>query len=160
MEEVIVNGLLHGEYELTMDDKNRLLIPADLRRSLNPTDDATTLFIKLGVNNVPWMYSAARWMQLASEGDPGMDPGFDDLERQHLHYAMTSKADWDKQGRVVIPERILRKTGTGKDVMLVGSKDHLELWNRAAWEQYTDELLAMQAQRRKAHQTQQPQGTV
>lgn len=155
-----MTGLLYGEYELTLDDKNRMLVPAELRRSLNPTEDCTTLFIKLGTNGVPWLYSAARWAQVTSEGESGMDPGDDILMHQHFHYGMTSKSDWDKQGRVVIPERILRKTHIDKEVMLVGIKDHLELWNRAAWEQHTDELLTMYAQRRKAHQTQQPQGSV
>lgn len=161
VEEGTVNtGLLYGEYELTLDDKNRLLIPAEYRRSLNPTDESTTFFIKLGKNNRPWMYSSARWLELASAGSSGMDPGDEDLERDHFNYGMTSKLDWDKQGRVVIPERILRKTGTGKEVMLVGIRDHLELWNRAAWEQYTDELLARHAERGKSRQAQQPQGGV
>ncbi len=152
-------GVLHGEYELTLDEKNRLLIPADIRRRLNPTD-GTSFFIKLGTNGVPWIYSSARWNEIASEGESGMDLGGDQLDHIHFHYAMTYEVEWDKQGRAVIPERILRKTGIGKEVMLVGSKDHLELWNRAAWEEHTDALLQMFASRRKAGQVQQSQGTV
>ena len=153
-------SLLFGEYELTLDDKNRLLIPSDLRRRLNPTDGQTEFFIKLGTNNVPWIYSSSRWAEISSEGDTGMDLSDEQLNHLHFHFAMTHQLEWDKQGRAVIPERLLRKTKTGKDVMLVGSKDHLELWNRAAWEVRTDALLAMYSSRGKTSQAQQTQGTV
>jgi MraZ protein len=145
-------SLLHGEYELTLDDKNRLLIPAEIRRRLNLTDDRTTFFIKLGRNGRPWFYSATRWAELARVGDTGMDLDGADLDRIHLHYAMTHELEWDKQGRTVIPERILRKTSTGKEVMLIGAMDHLELWNRAAWEEHMDGLIATQTQQGKTRQ--------
>lgn len=153
-------GLLFGEYELTLDDKNRLLIPAGVRRSLNPTEDSSLFFIKLGRNGRPWVYSKARWAELSAIGDAGMDPNDEDLERLHFNYGMTYELEWDKQGRVVIPDRMLRKTSTSKEVMLVGVRDHLEIWNRAAWEEYTDELLAKQAQRGKAPQAPVSQGSV
>jgi MraZ protein len=153
-------SLLHGEYELTLDDKNRLLIPAEIRRRLNSTDERGVFFIKLGTNGVPWLYSASRWTDLASGGVSGMDPGDEQLDHDHFHYGMTYELEWDKQGRAVIPDRMLRKTGIGKEVMLVGIKDHLELWNRAAWEEHTDALLAMYAQRGKTRQAQVPQGNV
>ena len=90
--------LLHGEYELTLDDKNRLLIPAEIRRRLNPTDDRNVFFIKLGINGVPWVYPASKWLEMASEGDSGMDPGAERLDHDHFHYGMTYELEWDKQG--------------------------------------------------------------
>lgn len=153
-------GLLHGEYELTLDEKNRLLIPAEIRRRLNPTDGQSAFFIKLGNNNVPWLYSTSRFAEVTAGNNPGMDPSDEELDRLHFDYAMTYELEWDKQGRAVVPERLLRKTGTGKDVMLVGSKDHLELWNKDAWEQRMDALVAARAMRGKTHQTQQSQGGV
>ena len=45
--------VLFGEYELTVDDKNRLLVPAEIRRSI-PPDYGETLFLVMGTNRVPW----------------------------------------------------------------------------------------------------------
>ena len=135
-----------------MDDKNRLLIPADVRRKLNPTDGQTEFVIKLGINGVPWIYSSSRWEQIASEGDIGMDPTVEQLNHLHFHYATTHQLEWDKQGRAVVPDPLLKMTKTGKDVTLVGSRDHLELWNRAAWAERTEALLAMYASRGKTSQ--------
>jgi len=149
---------LTGEYELTLDEKNRLLIPADIRRRLNPTEDRGVLFIKLGKNGVPWLYSAAKWAQIASVGDTGMDPDEDTRNLIHFHFAMTYEIEWDKQGRAVIPERILRRTKIGRELMLVGSADHLELWNRAAWEDHMDAVYDTLAKPGKTRQAQQPQG--
>ena len=39
----------------------------------------------------------------------------------------------DKQGRVLLPAPLLRYGKLTKDVTVVGSNDHLEIWDRAAW---------------------------
>ena len=39
----------------------------------------------------------------------------------------------DKQGRVHLPAPLVRHGKLGKDVTVVGSNDHLEIWDRAAW---------------------------
>jgi DNA-binding transcriptional regulator/RsmH inhibitor MraZ len=35
-----------------------------------------------------------------------------------------------------LPERLLRRTGIDKEVVLIGGQDHLELWNRAEFEAF------------------------
>jgi MraZ protein len=150
-----------GEYELLIDEKNRVSIPAEIRRQLSPNTDTCKFFVKLGTNGVPWVYSEAKWTELTKDDSSGMEAGKGELDRQRFHYGMTFPVEADRQGRSVIPERILKKTRTGREVVLVGVKDHLELWNRAAWDAYTDELLSRYAgDEGKSHQTQQPAGTV
>jgi MraZ protein len=59
---------------------------------------------------------------------------------------MASRLEWDKQGRVLMPEKTLRRTNVGKDVTLIGVRDHLELWNRGDWEPHFEQLLARGAE--------------
>jgi len=132
--------VLFGEYELTIDDKNRLLVPADIRKSI-PPEFGEGLFLVQGSNRVPWMYPERYYEDLATR-DPGdMTPGDDLLAFDQLHFAMASKLPWDKQGRVLVPEKVLRRASIGKEVTLIGARDHLELWNRADWEVRREELL-------------------
>jgi MraZ protein len=150
-----------GEYELLIDEKNRVSIPAEIRRQLSPNSDTCRFFIKLGTDGVPWIYSEARWAELTKDESSGMDVGRRELDRVHLHYGLTFPVEADRQGRSVIPERILKKTKIGREVVLIGAKDHLEIWNRAAWDAHTDDLLARYASDEgKTHQTQQPPGSV
>ena len=42
----------------------------------------------------------------------------------------------DSQGRITIPARLLQFADIAKDVTIIGAKDRIEIWERAAWEQY------------------------
>jgi MraZ protein len=55
---------------------------------------------------------------------------------------MASRLEWDKAGRILIPDKTLRRTGLEKDVTLIGVRDHLELWNRGEWQTRREALLA------------------
>ena len=51
-----------------------------------------------------------------------------------MNFAMASKVDPDKQGRLTLPEKLLRRTRIEREITLIGVRDHLELWNRSEWE--------------------------
>ena len=42
----------------------------------------------------------------------------------------------DRQGRVRIPQELVELVGLGREVVLLGVQDHLELWDRQRWEAY------------------------
>ena len=52
----VPHAILYGQYELTIDAKNRLLVPADIRRRLEPERDGTAFFIVTGDNGRLWLY--------------------------------------------------------------------------------------------------------
>lgn len=136
------HAVLFGEYELTIDEKNRLLVPAEVRKSLDPQVDGERFFLIVGVNRVPWFYPEKAYEELVSQAPVEMTPGEDLLAFDQLNFAMADRLAIDKQGRVLIPERTLRRTNVGKDVTLIGVRDHLELWNRADWETRREALFA------------------
>jgi DNA-binding transcriptional regulator/RsmH inhibitor MraZ len=53
---------------------------------------------------------------------------------------MASKVEWDKQGRMSLSEKTLTRTGIGRDVTVIGARDHLEIWDRSDWEARFREL--------------------
>lgn len=132
--------VLFGEYELNVDDKNRLLIPSEIRRSINPAEHGDGYFLVIGINRLPWIYVERYYERLATR-DPGdITPTQDLLAFDQLHFAMASRLEPDKQGRVLLPDKILKRAGIKKEVTLIGARDHLELWNRADWEARREEL--------------------
>ena len=56
---------LFGNYELTLDEKNRLLVPSDIRKAWNP-EDAESLVIVPGVNRKLWLYTEKFYEQMAA----------------------------------------------------------------------------------------------
>ena len=59
-----------------------------------------------------------------------------------MNLGLASKIEMDKQGRVLFPDKILKRSGIGKEVTLVGNRDHLELWDRSQWETERERLSA------------------
>jgi DNA-binding transcriptional regulator/RsmH inhibitor MraZ len=47
----------------------------------------------------------------------------------------------DKQGRLVLPQRMLDQARVGKRAMLSGFRDHMILWDRPAYETFMEENL-------------------
>jgi len=134
--------LLTGEYDLTIDEKNRLPVPAGIRKVINPEVHGEAFFLVVGVNRKPWLYPKTYYEELVMTVPTDVTPGEESLAFDQLNFAMASPLEWDAQGRVLIPEKTLRRTGLNKEVTLIGVRDHLELWNRAEWESRRDELLS------------------
>lgn len=133
--------LLYGEHELTFDDKNRLLIPSDIRRQMNPDRDGEAFFLVVGVNRKPWLYPERFYESLVAAEPTEMMPALERLQRDQLLFGLASRLDMDKQGRVLVPEKMMRRAALAKEVCLVGVRDHLEIWNRPEWESWRDELM-------------------
>jgi MraZ protein len=137
--------VLYGEFELTIDDKNRLLVPADVRQKFLP-EHGDAFFVVLGnsgylpVPRVPWMYPERYYEEMAMQAPVEMTPGDDRVAFDQMYYGLASRVPWDKQGRVLVPDRVLKRGKIGREVTLVGCRDHLELWNRTDWEPRREEL--------------------
>ena len=133
--------VLYGEYELSIDEKNRMLIPSEVRRQIDPERDGEAFFLVVGINKVPWLYPERYYENLVYTKPAELLPGENELEFDQLNFGMASRLEWDAQGRVLIPEKTLRRTGLSKEVTLIGVRDHLQLWNRTDWDKKRQNLL-------------------
>lgn len=156
----VQHAVLYGEHELTIDPKNRLLVPAEIRKSLVPERDGEAFFVVIGRNRKPWLYPERYYEHLVSQGQQDLTPDEDVLSFDQFHFAMASRVEWDQQWRILLPEKTLKRTGTGREVTLIGARDHLELWNRAEWESRFEELMSSSSEitlrARQARRQQQP----
>lgn len=133
--------IFYGENDLTIDDKNRVLVPIDVRKRIDPTEHGNALFVIIGRNRRLWFYPEKYYEHRLSKIEPDLVPSDDRLAFLQLNFAMADRIEPDKTGRLLIPEKMLKRTGTGKDVVLAGVYDHLELHNREEWDKRRDYLL-------------------
>ena len=120
--------MLLGEYEHSLDDKNRLTLPARLREQLGDR-----VVVTRGLDGCLYVYSAAAWEQMANRVG-ALDPLSGEARTmQRFFFASGSEGELDKQGRIVIPATLLESAGIGREVTVTGIYDHLEIWDRAAW---------------------------
>jgi len=120
--------MLLGEYDHSLDDKNRLTLPAKLREQLGDE-----VVISRGLDGCLFVYSRAEFQSLANRMGT-LDPFDPDARRLQRHfYTGAPPAELDRQGRMVIPGKLLEEFGIGREVTVAGVYDHLEIWDRAAW---------------------------
>ena len=136
MESNSVKGpIFFGEYELNIDDKNRLTLPAEIRKAFDPERDGQAFVVTVGTNGVVWLQPAKFYIERAMELPAEITPSDDQLAYDQVNFALAKPIEWDKQGRILIPDGTLKRTNTGKTVTLIGARTHLQVWNRAAWEE-------------------------
>ncbi len=128
--------LLTGTYPRTLDDKKRLALPKRLRDQLG---EPTTLFVSPGPDQCLWLFTQAELERLAEKLD--QSPATDAEARvfRRLYFAQTEAVDLDKTGRVLVPERLVQFAHLQHEVVLLGVRDHLELWDANRWQQFVNE---------------------
>lgn len=149
--------LLIGEHDLTIDEKGRLSIPSEIRKSMNSDRDGSAFYLVLGLNRKPWLYPERYYEELVFQAQPEITPGEEQLDFAHANFALANKIEWDSQGRMNIPDKTLRRTELSREITLIGAGDHLEIWNRTDWESRREQVLSRHAEiairAKKARQT-------
>lgn len=129
-----------GTATLSLDGKNRLLIPAEIRRKLEAAGCGEALVAKIGPNGRLWLYPTLVYQELTRQQEATLEPGDDDVDFGLFHYAMAERLPIDGQGRILITRELLEESNTGTGVALLGNRDHFQLWNREEWDQKRREL--------------------
>jgi transcriptional regulator MraZ len=129
--------MLLGEHEHTLDDKNRLTLPAKFRQAL-----AGGVVLTRGLDTCVEAYPAEDWHALVEESLAGLNP----LSREarvleRFYYTGAVEVQPDKQGRVMLPPALIEHAGLDREVVVVGMRRRLEIWDRAAWRTQLKEVM-------------------
>lgn len=132
-----------GEFPLTIDAKNRLVIPAKFRAFIDSIEDRKGFFIM--ASPVPGehclrLYTMKGWMtvsrKLREDADKSKDPA------RYIRF-FASRGEFgalDKQSRMVLPQKLMDYAGLQKDVLMVGMVDWIEVWNSGEYRAATESL--------------------
>jgi MraZ protein len=128
--------MLLGEYEHTIDDKNRLTLPAKFRKAF-----ADGVVVTRGMDGCLYAYPSEGWRELVETRLGRLDPLSKEARTMmRFFYSGASEAEPDKQGRVLIPPALAQHAGLGREVVVAGVRDHAEIWARAAWREHLKEV--------------------
>jgi MraZ protein len=121
--------MLLGAYEHTIDDKNRLTLPARFREAFTEG-----VVVTRGIERCLVVYPRPDWREFVEEELSRLNP-FEREARQMRRYLFSAAAETelDRQGRITLPGVLGEYAKLGRDVVVAGVQDHLEVWNRAAW---------------------------
>ena len=121
--------MLLGEYEHSLDDKNRVTLPAKFRAVF-----ASGLVVTRGLESCLVAYPSPDWEDMVESWLADLGPFSQEARRvQRFFFAGATEAELDKQGRVMLPAALIKHAGLGRNVVITGMRDHLEIWDAAAW---------------------------
>ena len=117
-----------GEYYNSLDQKNRLNIPAKFRKVLDPVNDRTFVITR-GFDQCLVLYPLQDWSQVESQLSKlssirGKHRSF---VRSVTRYAIS--VQYDGQGRIQIPDTLLSYSSIKKETTVIGMIKKIELWD-------------------------------
>jgi MraZ protein len=128
----------HGTFEHTLDAKHRLTVPSKFRAALSGR-----VFLVRGVDRCISVYPEGTYTQLTEAALAGLNPFSPQArELKRMFFGNATDVELDAAGRVMLPPKYLEHAGIGREVVITGAGDCLELWDRTTWEAYDSDLTA------------------
>ncbi len=132
----LIAQMFSGEFEHSIDDKGRLIIPISLRSELSDG-----VFITRGFDGCVFVYPIETWKEVATQLNQWPTTRTEARFIARLLFA-GNETTLDKQGRISIspPLREHADLKLGGEVIVVGVNDRIELWNKERWRAVTEKL--------------------
>ena len=117
-----------GEYQYSLDKKNRLIIPAKFRKALGSINEKTFVLTK-GLDDCLVLYPLVEWNNV--ERQLGQLSTIREKNRNFIRNVVryATYLQYDAQGRIAIPNSLLLHSEIEKDVILIGMIKKIEIWN-------------------------------
>ena len=134
-----------GTFDYSLDAKNRLTVPAKFRAALSDG-----VVVAKGVEQCVDLWRPEDYAAYTAEALAGFHRLSPEGRKLRSYFAANSvDAELDAAGRVGIPPFLLEHGSLGKEVVVVGVEDSLQVWDREAWAGYnaklTDEIADITA---------------
>ena len=118
-----------GEYNHTVDEKGRLIIPSKFREELGDE-----FVVTKGLDGCLFVYDESEWERLEDKLKALPLTNRDARAFARFMLAGAAKVEPDKQGRILLPQNLRTFAGLEKDVVLIGVAGRIEIWNKDIYE--------------------------
>jgi MraZ protein len=123
-----------GEFQHSIDEKGRIIIPAKFRDLLG-----TSFVITRGLDQCLFVYPMKEWELLEQKLKTLPLMKSDARAFTRFFFSGATECEWDKQGRVNIPSNLRQYAELEKECVVLGVSSRVEIWSRSIWEQYFEQ---------------------
>ncbi len=120
-----------GEYSHTVDQKGRVNLPAKFRR-----DVREGVVVTRGLDHCLFVYTRAAWQVMAEKLGSLPITGQQSRAFARLMLAGAWDAEFDAQGRIMLPEYLRTYAKLNKHVTITGLGGRIEIWDEDSWNEY------------------------
>jgi len=120
-----------GEYEHSIDEKGRLIIPSKFRENLG-----AMFIITRGLDKCLFVYPKTEWESLEKKLTTLSFTKSDFRKFTRFFFSGACEGQLDKQGRVNLPLNLRKYASLHKECVIIGVSTRLEIWCKEIWENY------------------------
>ena len=128
--------MLTGKFDVTIDEKGRVMIPAKLRSQMA----GNVLWATEGPDQNLWLYLPDEWADFSGKIMRNLSPfSREDRETYRSIIAPAQELEIDKIGRILIPPSLKAYAGLKKEARILGVMKFIELWDAEIYASHTQE---------------------
>ena len=114
-----------GEYNHTVDAKGRLIVPSKFREQLGDE-----FVVTKGLDGCLFVYENTEWKILEEKLKKLPLTNANARKINRFFLAGAALCEVDKQGRILLPAVLREFAGIGKDAVMVGVGNRIEIWSK------------------------------
>ena len=129
--------MLIGQYRHSIDDKNRLSLPAKFRQEMG-----RKVVITPGLDSCLFIFTVKEWETISERLSVGERSMLQADNRNFNRYLLgrAVEVEIDKVGRMLIPDFLRERAKLKTNVTFVGVRDRVELWDQEAWDTFVKDV--------------------
>lgn len=127
---------LVGDYQVKADAKGRIAVPSTFRKQLVALGEDEFVLRKDIFQNCLVLYPKSEWDKQVSY----LREKLNEFNRAHKRFKAqffrdTAELSMDASGRVLLPKRLMDLSGIGKEMVLAGMDQTIEIWDKKIYEE-------------------------
>ena len=119
-----------GEYHHSIDVKGRIIVPSKVRDGLGEN-----FIVTRGLDGCLFLYPKCEWDKIINKYKELPDTK-DKRQFMRIFLSGATICEYDKQGRINIPNPLIEFAKLEKDCIIIGVDEKLEIWSKERWEEF------------------------
>ena len=124
-----------GEYRHTVDDKNRISLPAKFKKELGKK-----VVVTRGLDNCLFLFPHKTWEAISKEMAQLGLMQHDTRGFTRFMFSGASEIDVDSMGRILVPDYLREFGGIKGQAVFAGVHDRIEIWQDKRWDTYKKKI--------------------
>ncbi|MDY5585376.1 MAG: division/cell wall cluster transcriptional repressor MraZ [Arcanobacterium sp.] len=120
-----------GTFEPRLDDKGRLILPAKFRDQLS-----SGLVVTRGQEHCLYVFPMDEFSRLLEKLQQAPMTSKEARTYTRVFLSGANDQELDKQGRISLPANLREYANLERDLVVIGSGNHVEIWDAASWNTY------------------------
>lgn len=126
-----IKNMLIGEYTHSIDEKNRISLPAKFRSEMGKK-----MVVTPGLDGCLWVFTHKEWQKIEGKLNQSSLGQSDNRGFNRFMFAGAVEVEVDSIGRILIPDFLRDRANLKNKVVVIGVSSRVEIWNEKTWTEY------------------------